>query len=85
MDYQELYSKYQEAIKLRELSVDNNYKLLKDIFVDKMLSNLTFSAPNNIIPYLAGIRDVFNHVEHEADKVKVYRDQLDKHFAEKNM
>lgn len=84
MDYQELYAKYQLAVKFRELNIDNNFKLLKELFNQKILSNISLSAQNNIIPYLSGIKEVFNYVENEAEKVNLYRDELDRMFAEKN-
>ncbi|MFH0702150.1 MAG: hypothetical protein V2B14_01245 [bacterium] len=82
MDYQELYAKYQSAVKLRELSIDNNYKLLKEIFIQKIVSSISFSAQNNIILYLAGIKDVFNYVDSEIEKISSYRDELDRLFKE---
>ena len=84
MDYQELYAKYQLAVKLRELNLDNNFKLLKEIFNQKILSNISLSAQNSIIPYLSGIKEVFNYVEGEVEKINSYREQLDDMFAQKN-
>ncbi len=85
MDYQELYAKYQLAVKLRELSTDNNFKLLKEVFTQKILSNISLSAQNNIISYLSGIKEVFNYVDCEVEKINFYRDELDQIFAEKNI
>lgn len=84
MSYQELYAKYQAALKLRELDSDNNFKALKDIFIKKILSSISFSAPNQIIIYLSGIKDVFEYVENEVTKVDLYREQLDKAFSEQD-
>lgn len=84
MEYQELYSKYQQAIKLRELAADKNFLLLKDIFRQKIIDNISFSAKEAILPYLAGIKEVFNFVESEAEKVGFYRDELDKMFQGEN-
>ncbi len=82
MNYQELYAKYQTAVKLRELNIDSNYNMLKEIFRDKMLSNISLNANENIVPYLAGIKEVFSFVENEAERVSFYREELDKVFGE---
>lgn len=78
MDYQELYRKYQAAVKLRELSIDENYELLKDIFNQKIIDSINLNTQSNFIPYLAGIKDVFSFVNNEAGKINSYRDELDK-------
>jgi hypothetical protein len=82
MNYQELYAKYQTAVKLRELNIDSNYLLLKEIFRDKMLANISLNANTNIIHYLSGIKEVFTFVDNESEKVPYYRDELDKVFGE---
>lgn len=84
MNYQELYKKYQGALKMRELSVDNNYNYLRDAFQKKIMSNINLSAQDRIIMYLAGIKEVFSFVEDESNKVDDYREQLDTVFAEQN-
>ncbi len=84
MDYQELYSKYQAAIKLRELNCDSNYKLLKEIFLQKILSSINCNSQSYIMPYIAGIKDVFSFTESEGKRVDFYREELDRVFAEKN-
>ena len=82
MDYQVLYKKYQNAIKLRELSIDDNYELLKNIFNQKIIDSINLNTQSNFIPYLAGIKDVFSFVNDESKKVDYYRDELDKVLAE---
>jgi hypothetical protein len=82
MEYQKLYSQYQHAVKLRELNCDNNFKLLKEIFEEKILSSISLTAKNDIIPYLSGIKEVFEYVENEANSLNLYRDELDKMFAD---
>lgn len=83
MDYQEIYRKYQNAIKLRELSVDENYSLLREIFNKKIVESININAQPNFIHYLAGIRDVFIFVDNESRQVDFYREELDKVVSEK--
>jgi len=83
-DYQQLYAQYQNAVKLRELSSDKKFKILKDVFVEKILSAISITAQSNIMAYLAGLRDVFNYVENESDNVDKYRNELDTLFTEMN-
>lgn len=83
MDYQELYKKYQNAVKLRDLSVDDNYSLLNSIFRDKIIDSININAKNWFIPYVAGIKEVFTYVSKEASSVDFYRDELDKVIAGK--
>jgi hypothetical protein len=82
MDYQDLYAKYQAAVNLRELNNDKKFELLKEIFMEKIVSSISLSAQENVIPYLSGIKEVFNYVESEVGKINVYRDELDRIFAE---
>ncbi len=82
MDYQEIYQKYQSAIKLRELSIDENYILLNDIFNKKILDSINLNTQNCFIPYLAGIKDVFCFVNNESKQVDFYRNELDRIIAE---
>ena len=82
MDYQEMYQKYQHALKLRDLSVDENYTLLKDIFNRKILDSISLNTQSHFIPYLSGIKEVFYFVENEASKVDFYRDELDRIISE---
>lgn len=83
MDYQEMYQKYQTALKLRELNVDENYQLLNEIFNRKILDSISLNTQNHFIPYLAGIKEVFFYVDQEASKIDFYRDELDKIISEK--
>ena len=85
-DYQQLYAQYRKAVKLRELSSDKNFKILKDVFVEKILSAISITALHSfdIMAYLAGLRDVFNYVENESDNVDKYRNELDTLFTEMN-
>jgi len=82
--YQELYSKYQLAIKLRELNDDNNFKLLKEVFTQRIMKNLSLNAPFEILPYCAGIKEVFSFVESEVNNIPEYREKLDELFKEEN-
>ena len=82
MDYRELYSKYQNALKLRELSIDENYQLLNEIFNRKILDSLNLNTQSHFIPYLAGIKEVFYYVDNEASRIDYYRDELDKVISE---
>jgi len=82
--YQELYARYQTAIKLRELNVDNNFKLLKELFSQKIMKNLSLNAPSEILPYCAGIKEVFSFVESEVNNIPEYREKLDELFKEEN-
>lgn len=84
MSYQELYQKYQNAIKMRDLATDKNYHLLRDIFYKKIIASVNYSAQEKIVMYLAGIKDVFAYVDDEAKNVDNYRDQLDNIFAEQH-
>ena len=59
MDYQEMYQKYQHALKFRELSVDENYMLLNEIFIRKILDSISLNTQSHFIPYLSGIKEVF--------------------------
>ena len=83
MDYQEMYQKYQNALKLRELNIDENYTLLNEIFNRKILSSINLNTQSHFIPYLAGIKEVFFYVEQEASKIDFYRDELDRIISEK--
>jgi len=83
MDYQDMYRKYQNALKLRELAVDENYTLLNDIFNQKILDSISLNTQHHFIPYLAGIKEVFFYTESEAGKVDFYRDELDRIVSEK--
>jgi hypothetical protein len=78
MDYQSIYKKYQNAIKLRELSIDDNYSVLRGIFNQKILDSINLNTQSHFIPYLAGIKEVFFYVENEAEKVDFYREELDR-------
>ncbi len=78
MDYQELYNKYQTAIKLRDLSIDENYALLKEIFNRKIFESINMNTQSQFIPYLAGIKEVFFYVSNEASQIDFYREELDK-------
>jgi hypothetical protein len=78
MDYQEMYKKYQNALKFRELSIDENYMFLNEIFNKKIIDSIGLNTQNHFIPYLAGIKEVFFYVDHEASKVDFYRDELDR-------
>ena len=82
MDYQEMYQKYQHALKLRDLSVDENYTLLKDIFNRKILDSISLNTQSHFIPYLSGIKEVFYFVEYESSKIDFYRDELDRIISE---
>jgi hypothetical protein len=82
--YQELYARYQTAIKLRELNVDNNFKLLKELFTQKIMKNLSLNAPSEILPYCAGIKEVFSFVDSETSNISNYREKLDELFKEEN-
>jgi hypothetical protein len=83
MDYQEMYQKYQNALKLRELSIDENYTLLNEIFNRKILDSINLNTQNHFIPYLAGIKEVFFYVDNEASKIDFYRNELDRIVSEK--
>jgi len=83
VDYQEMYQKYQNALKLRELNIDENYTLLNEIFNRKILSSINLNTQSHFIPYLAGIKEVFFYVEQEASKIDFYRDELDRIISEK--
>lgn len=78
MDYQEIYKKYQNALKFRELLVDENFKILNEIFIKKIIDSINLNTQNHFIPYLAGIKEVFFYVDREASKIDFYRDELDK-------
>jgi len=78
MDYQEIYKKYQQAMKLRELRLDENYVFLNEIFNRKIIDSISLNTQNLFIPYLAGMKEVFAFVENEAAKVDFYRDELDR-------
>lgn len=78
MDFQELYKKYQNAVMLRELSVDEKYTLLNDIFNKKILDSINLNTQSHFIPYLAGIKEVFFYVDNESKRVDYYREELDK-------
>jgi len=82
MDYQEMYQKYQHALKFRELSVDENYMLLNEIFIRKILDSISLNTQSHFIPYLSGIKEVFCFVENEASKIDFYRDELDRIISE---
>lgn len=77
MEYQEMYKKYQNAIKLRELSVDENYKILHEIFNKKIMDSINLNTQSHFIPYLAGIKEVFFYVDNEAEKVNFYFNELE--------
>ncbi|GEM_PF-4825318 len=83
MEYQELYKKYQNAIKLRDLAADENYSLLKNIFREKIIESINVNTQNCFIPYLAGIKEVFTYVGQEASQVDFYRDELDRAISSK--
>ena len=83
MEYSELYKKFQTAIKIRDLSADDNYNVLKEIFHQKILDSINLNTQSNLIPYLAGIRDVFSFVKTEAEKLDSYRDELDEALKER--
>jgi len=78
MDYSALYKKYQNALKIRELSVDENYVLLNEIFNRKILESINLNTQSHFIPYLAGIKEVFFYVENEAQQLDFYREELDR-------
>ena len=82
MDYQGIYQKYQHALKLRDLSADENYTLLNEIFNRKILDSISLNTQSHFIPYLSGIKEVFYFVENEASKVDFYRDELDRIISE---
>jgi len=85
MDYQELYSKYQTAIKLRELSTNPNFELLKNIFEQKVLEYVSDTyEPSSRFFALQGQQEVFHYVYTEAKKVEQYREELDKMFEEES-
>lgn len=77
MEYQDLYSKYKTALKLRDLSENKDYQALKEAFLCKILDKISISTKAEIIPYLAGIKEVFCYVEEEAKLLSSYRDMLD--------
>ena len=77
-----MYQKYQHALKLRDLSVDENYTLLKDIFNRKILDSISLNTQSHFIPYLSGIKEVFYFVEYESSKIDFYRDELDRIISE---
>ena len=83
MDYQDMYKKYQHALKLRELSINENYALLNEIFSSKIMDSINLNTQSHFIPYLAGIKEVFFYVDQEAQRVDFYRDELDKIISEK--
>jgi len=78
MDYQEIYQKYQTAVKFRELLLDENYQLLNSIFTRKIIDSIGLNTGKRFIPYLAGIKEVFSFAENEASKVDFYRNELEK-------
>jgi len=82
MSYQEMYQKYQNALKFRELSIDENYKLLNEIFNKKILDSINLNTQSHFIPYLSGIKEVFFYVDQEASKIDFYRNELDRIIAE---
>jgi len=82
MDYQQMYQKYQHALKLRDLSVDENYTLLNEIFNRKILDSISLNTQSHFIPYLSGIKEVFYFVDNEASKIDFYRDELDRIISE---
>jgi len=83
MDYQDMYQKYQHALKFRELCADENYMLLNQIFNKKILDSISLNTQSHFIPYLSGIKEVFYFVENEASKIDFYRDELDRIVSEK--
>ena len=83
MDYQDMYKKYQHALKLRELSINENYALLNEIFSSKIMDSINLNTQSHFIPYLAGIKEVFFYVDQETQRVDFYRDELDKIISEK--
>lgn len=77
MDYQELYSKYQDALKLRDLNLDKKFQLLRETFERKILGNISVTSRAEIVPYLAGMKEVFAYVEKESGLINDYRKSLD--------
>jgi hypothetical protein len=85
MEYNEIYLKYQNAVKFRELAKDEKYRLLKEIFEQKLLNSISLSSNDQILPYLAGIKEVFEYVKNESQKVDFYRGELDSVFSKKKL
>ena len=82
MQYQELYRKYQDAISLRELSIDKNFVRLKEIFNNKIISSISLNVNESLVPFLAGIKDVFSFVDRETENIDQYKSELDRVFQE---
>lgn len=85
MDYQVVLETYRKAVMLRNLKVDDNYKLLKEIFREKIINSVSLTSPVSIIAYLSGIKDVFNYVDSESAKIDFYKEDLDKFFQDTNI
>lgn len=85
MDYQVVLETYRKAVMLRDLKIDDNYKLLKDIFREKIINSVSLTSPVSIIAYLSGIKDVFNYVDSESAKIDFYKEDLDKFFQDTNI
>jgi hypothetical protein len=85
MDYQVVLETYRKAVMLRDLKVDDNYKLLKEIFREKIINSVSLTSPVSIIAYLSGIKDVFNYVDSESAKIDFYKEDLDKFFQDTNI
>lgn len=81
MSYQEAYGRYQRSVKLRELSRNEAFAELKDTFYSRILSNIVPGVDGKIVQYLAGIREVFEYVDAEAQRVDGYREEVDRFFA----
>lgn len=84
MNYQELLTAYKNAIRLRELKVDENYTLLTGIFKEKIINGISLTSPSYLIPYLAGMKEVFSFVEKEVSRIEYYKDELERCFQNKN-
>jgi len=83
MDYQELYRKYQNAVRLRDLAANEDYILLHNVFKNKIIESININTQNCFIPYLAGIKEVFNYVGKESSQIEFYRNELDKAVSNK--
>lgn len=82
MDYQVVLATYRKAVMLRDLKVDEKYMLLRDIFREKIINSVSLNSPVSIIAYVAGIKDVFNYVDSETEKIDFYKEDLDRFFQD---